>query len=76
MHPYTPGSGFARATAQPQPNVSHNQAFTSRRQQIGAQNARQVQYEAPIFRCTTGIFSGQTIRAEVKEIQKADVGRK
>ena len=57
-------------------NASHDQAFVGRRQAIGAQNARQVEHSAPLFRCTSGMFNGQTIRAEVKEIQKADVGRK
>lgn len=76
MDPYSSGSGFPRKQAQAQPNISHHQAFVGRRQAIGAQNARSIEHQSPYFQCNTGVFSGQTIRAEVTEIQKADVGRK
>jgi hypothetical protein len=46
-------------------------------QLLAARNARRVEYPPSIYiPCDTGMFAGRTIRAEVKEIQKANVGRK
>ena len=59
------------------PNPAHNQALVGSNQRIAASNARRIEY-APggYVSCGTGMFSGRTIRAEVIEIQKANVGRK
>jgi hypothetical protein len=73
---HLPSHSFIRSSARTQPNLSHHHAFVGRRQAIGAENARPIEYPSPLFQCTTGVFAGQTIRAQVTEIQKADVGRK
>jgi hypothetical protein len=75
---YASDQWFPRSSSgQPHPiHAPHHQAFVGRPQTIGAQNARQVEQSLSLFHCTTGMFDGQTIRAEVTEIQKADVGRK
>jgi len=59
------------------PNPAHNQALVGQNQRIAAGNARRIEY-APggYVSCGTGMFSGRTIRAEVIEVQKANVGRK
>lgn len=59
------------------PNPAHNQALVGSNQRIAASNARRIEY-APggYVSCGTGMFAGRTIRAEVIEVQKANVGRK
>jgi len=46
-------------------------------QRMAASNARRIEY-APggYVSCGTGMFANRTIRAQVNEIQKANVGRK
>ena len=59
------------------PNPAHNQAMFGPNQRLAANNARRVEYAPGSYiTCGTGIFAGQTIRAEVVEVQKANVGRK
>jgi len=59
------------------PNPAHSQPVAGPNQRTAASNARRIQY-APggYISCYTGMFAGRTIRAEVNEIQKANVGRK
>ena len=44
---------------------------------VAARNARRIEYVLSVHvQCDTGMFAGRTIRAEVNEVQKANVGRK
>jgi hypothetical protein len=46
-------------------------------QLVAARNARRIVYPPNVYiQCDTGMFAGRTIRAEVNEVQKANVGRK
>jgi len=59
------------------PNPAHSQDMVGPNHAAAARNARVVQYPPSIYiPCDNGMFSGRTIRAEVHEIQKANVGRK
>ena len=62
---------------QHRPNPAHSQAMVGPNQRAAASNARVVEYPPSVYiPCDTGMFAGRTIRAEVNEIQKANVGRK
>lgn len=62
---------------QHRPNPAHSQAMFGPTQLMAARNAPRVEYPPSIYiPCDTGMFSGRTIRAEVNEVQKANVGRK
>ena len=59
------------------PNPAHNQTMVGPNQRVAASNARRIEYMPGAYiSCCTGIFAGRTIRAEVVEVQKANVGRK
>ena len=60
-----------------QPNPAHNQAMVGSSQRVAASNARRIAHlPGGYVLCGTGMFAGRTIRAEVNEVQKANVGRK
>jgi hypothetical protein len=58
------------------PDPSHNQAMFGASQRLAASSARRIYAPGSYVSCGTGIFAGLTIRAEVTEVQKANVGRK
>ena len=59
------------------PNPAHNHDMFGPSQRMAGRNAKPIAYPSNIhIQCDTGMFAGRTIRAEVKEIQKANVGRK
>jgi hypothetical protein len=59
------------------PNPAHSQAMVGPTQRMAANNARRIEYvPGGYIPCGTGMFTGRTIRAEVNEVQKANVGRK
>jgi hypothetical protein len=59
------------------PNPVHSQAMLGFNQLAASRNARRVEYPPGVYiQCDTGTFAGRTIRAEMNEVQKANVGRK
>ena len=59
------------------PNPALTQAMVGPHQRITASNARRIEYvPGGYVSCGAGMFANRTVRAEVKEIQKANVGRK
>jgi hypothetical protein len=55
---------------------AHNQGYVGNNQRLGT-NPRRIEYmDGGYIFCGAGMFTGRTIRAEVEEVQKANVGRK
>lgn len=71
-HPYPSSSQNLHYQHRPpynQVNVGHNQ-------RLGGDPRRIEHVDGGYILCGAGIFTGRTIRAEVEEVQKANVGRK
>ena len=59
------------------PNPAHSQDMVGPNQRVAANNARRIEHlPGGYVACGTGMFASRTIRAEVHEVQKANVGRK
>jgi hypothetical protein len=59
------------------PNPVHNHDMFGPNQLVAGRKAKTIAYPPhPYIQCDTGMFAGRTIRAEVNEVQKANVGRK
>ena len=58
------------------PNLTHGQFMLGSNQLAAARTPRIECAPSVYIRCDTGMFAGCTIRAEVNEVQKANMGRK
>jgi hypothetical protein len=75
-HPY-PSSSSQDVYHHHRPNPTHTQVMIGHNHPLAASSARTIEYPSePHISCGAGVFAGRTIRAEVTEIQKANVGRK
>ena len=58
-------------------NPAHTQVMIGHNQRLTPNIPRRIEHlDGGYISCGTGRFTGRTIRAEVREIQKANVGRK
>lgn len=74
-HPYPSSSQDVYHHHRPNPALSH--LMVGHNQSLAASSARRIEPVSDGYiSCGAGMFVGRTIRAEVKEIQKANVGRK